>query len=244
MGGVQDAAGARLGALVREHRRAAGLTQRQLAQRSGLSVAAVRDLEQGRSRRPRRGSLDALARALGLDARQPAALEAAGDAARPASGGAPAGHGSGLWLAVLGPLTAWRDGLSVGLGPPGRLRWSGCWRCSPASWCAARRSSTCCGDSSRRPPRRSWCRRMSAGCAGSWTRQAAAGCWNRARRATGCAPGPVSWTRQRSRSWRGGPGRLRQRETRRRRAGCMRRRSGCGGGSPPRTCRCCAGIRR
>ena len=34
------------------------------------------------------------------------------------AGGAPAGHGSGLWLAVLGPLTAWRDGLSVGLGPP------------------------------------------------------------------------------------------------------------------------------
>jgi DNA-binding transcriptional regulator YiaG len=43
MDGEQDAAGARLGALVREHRRAVGLTQRQLAVRSGLSVAAVRD---------------------------------------------------------------------------------------------------------------------------------------------------------------------------------------------------------
>ena len=41
-----------------------------------------------------------------------------GTSARPASGGAPAGHGSGLWLAVLGPLAAWRDGLSTGLGPP------------------------------------------------------------------------------------------------------------------------------
>ena len=120
MGGAQSAAGARLGALIREHRRAAGLTQRQLAQRSGLSVAAVRDLEQGRSRRPRRGSLDALARALGLDARQLGTLAAAGEAARPVAGGAPAGHGSGLWLAVLGPLTAWRDGLSIGLGPPGQ----------------------------------------------------------------------------------------------------------------------------
>lgn len=83
MGGVRDAAGARLGTLVQEHRRAAGLTQRQLAQLSGLSVAAVRNLEQGRSRRPRRGSLDALARVLGLDVRQLAALAAAGDAARP-----------------------------------------------------------------------------------------------------------------------------------------------------------------
>ena len=120
MGGAQSAAGARLGALMREHRRAAGLTQRQLAQRSGLSVAAVRDLEQGRSRRPRRGSLDALARALGLDARQLGTLAAAGEAARPVAGGAPAGHGSGLWLAVLGPLTAWRDGLSIGLGQAGQ----------------------------------------------------------------------------------------------------------------------------
>jgi transcriptional regulator with XRE-family HTH domain len=77
MGGVQDAAGARLAASVREHRRAAGLTQRQLAQRSGLSVAAVRDLEQSRSRRPRRRSLDALVRSLGLDAGQSAALDAA-----------------------------------------------------------------------------------------------------------------------------------------------------------------------
>ena len=117
MDSVQDAAGVGLGALVREHRRAAGLTQRQLAQRSGLSVAAVRDLEQGRSRRPRPGSLDALARALGLDAGQSAVLAAAADAAGPASR-VPAGHGGGLWLAVLGPLAAWRDGLALGLGPP------------------------------------------------------------------------------------------------------------------------------
>ena len=41
--GAQDAASARLGSSLRERRRAAGLTQRQLAQRSGLSVAAVSD---------------------------------------------------------------------------------------------------------------------------------------------------------------------------------------------------------
>jgi tetratricopeptide (TPR) repeat protein/DNA-binding SARP family transcriptional activator len=125
MGGEQDAAGARLGSLVRERRRAAGLTQRHLAERSGLSVAAIRDLEQGRSRRPRPGSVDALARALGLDPRQSAALAAARDAADAAAVGAPAGHGSGLWLAVLGPLAAWRDGLAAGLGPPGQAAVAG-----------------------------------------------------------------------------------------------------------------------
>ncbi|HEV3290704.1 MAG TPA: tetratricopeptide repeat protein [Streptosporangiaceae bacterium] len=96
-----------------------------MAERSGLSVAAIRDLEQGRSRRPRPGSVDALARALGLDPRQSAALAAARDAADAAAVGAPAGHGSGLWLAVLGPLAAWRDGLAAGLGPPGQAAVAG-----------------------------------------------------------------------------------------------------------------------
>jgi tetratricopeptide (TPR) repeat protein/DNA-binding SARP family transcriptional activator/DNA-binding XRE family transcriptional regulator len=125
MDGRRDTSGARLGAIVREFRRAAGLTQRQLADRSGLSVAAVRDLEQGRRYRPRPGSLDALARALGLDAGQSATLGSAARATRPArlapaGTGAPAGHGSGLWLAVLGPLAAWRDGRPLELGPPQR----------------------------------------------------------------------------------------------------------------------------
>jgi DNA-binding SARP family transcriptional activator/DNA-binding XRE family transcriptional regulator len=120
MDGQQDTSGARLGASVREFRRAAGLTQRQLADRSGLSVATVRDLEQGRRRRPRPGSLDALAQALGLDAQQSAALVAAAHADRSTPGAAvePAGYGSGLWLSVLGPLAAWRDGIPLGLGPP------------------------------------------------------------------------------------------------------------------------------
>jgi len=122
--GARDAADARLGTLVRERRRAAGLTQRQLAQRSGLSVAAVRDLEQGRTRRPQRESLDALARALGLGGGQAAALASAGDMGR-AVGGVPAGHGRGLWLAVLGPLAAWRDGVPVRLGAPRQAAMAG-----------------------------------------------------------------------------------------------------------------------
>src|SRR6202789_3713814 len=78
----------------------AGVSQRERAARSGLSVTAVRDLEQGRSRRPRAGSLTALARALGLDAEQTAALARAAGQGRPGRGVAGGGvPGSGLWVA-------------------------------------------------------------------------------------------------------------------------------------------------
>jgi DNA-binding SARP family transcriptional activator/tetratricopeptide (TPR) repeat protein/transcriptional regulator with XRE-family HTH domain len=123
MDGGLGGPGARLGGLVGGWRRAAGLSQRELAARSGLSVTAVRDLEQGRSHRPRAGSLAALAGALGLDAVQAAVLDRA---AREDIGLAAAGEGlvavpgSGLWVAVLGPVAAWRDGVALRLGPPGR----------------------------------------------------------------------------------------------------------------------------
>jgi DNA-binding SARP family transcriptional activator len=123
MDGRPGESGARLGGLVRGWRGMAGLSQRELAARSGLSVTVVRDLEQGRSRRPRAGSLSALARALGLDAEQAAALaQAAGQGpGRPGGGVAGGGvPGSGLWVAVLGPVAAWRDGVALRLGPPGR----------------------------------------------------------------------------------------------------------------------------
>src|SRR5215831_5794690 len=116
---------ARLAALVRDRRRAAGLTQGQLAESSGMSRAAIRDLEQGRTRRPRAGSLARLAAALGLDAAQTAQLAVlAREGSRPAAG-APgvAGPGEpktagGLRLQVLGPLVAWRDGTRLALGGP------------------------------------------------------------------------------------------------------------------------------
>src|SRR5215475_8881597 len=112
---------ARFAALMRDRRRAAGLTQGQLASLSGLSLAAVRDLEQGRTRRPRAGSLARLADALGLDAAQAEELAllarggaagAGGGAAGVSGGAASAGGGagpgepgaaSGLRLQVLGP---------------------------------------------------------------------------------------------------------------------------------------------
>src|SRR5215470_8975216 len=116
---------ARLAALVRDHRRAAGLTQGQLAESSGVSRAAIRDLEQGRTHRPRAGSLARLAAALGLDATQAGELAMlARQGGRPAAGAAgvagPGGPGpaGGLRLQVLGPLVAWRDGARLALGGP------------------------------------------------------------------------------------------------------------------------------
>jgi DNA-binding XRE family transcriptional regulator len=52
------------GALLRAHRSAAGLTQRELATLADVSVGTLRDLEQGRTRHPRTGSAVRLWRSL------------------------------------------------------------------------------------------------------------------------------------------------------------------------------------
>jgi DNA-binding SARP family transcriptional activator/tetratricopeptide (TPR) repeat protein/DNA-binding XRE family transcriptional regulator len=104
-----------LAALWRTRRESAGLTQRQLAHRAGISLGALEDLEQGRTVRPRRESLAGLAAALRLS---PDQLEE--DAGPPAAPAAPRGNGNraaGLRVEVLGPLAVWRDGLPVPLGP-------------------------------------------------------------------------------------------------------------------------------
>ena len=62
MSDVVGGFGARLGAC----RRSAGLSQEQLAERSGLSTRAVRNLERGRTRWPYPDSVRRLADALGL----------------------------------------------------------------------------------------------------------------------------------------------------------------------------------
>jgi len=58
--------GTGFGALLRARRRAAGLTQAELAERAGLGERTVRDLENGRSARPQRTTVELLAGALGL----------------------------------------------------------------------------------------------------------------------------------------------------------------------------------
>lgn len=67
----------RLGALLQHYRRRAGLTQTQLADFSTISVRAIRDLEAGRARQPRRDTVRLLADALRLSDERRASLEAA-----------------------------------------------------------------------------------------------------------------------------------------------------------------------
>ena len=54
------------GDLLRQHRNAAGLTQEELAERTGLSVDAISLLERGERRRPHRYTMQSLVDALGL----------------------------------------------------------------------------------------------------------------------------------------------------------------------------------
>ncbi len=89
------------GAAVRSRRLAAGLTQRQLAAAAGVSLGALRDLEQGRTSQARVDSLSRLAEALEA-ATHPMAAERQGDAGRSSEQGCytePDFH-----LAVLGPF--------------------------------------------------------------------------------------------------------------------------------------------
>jgi transcriptional regulator with XRE-family HTH domain len=64
------------GELVRSRRVAAGLTQEELAERSGLSVRTIRDIEHARTARPYRRSMDLLSGV--LDLAGPGAGEPAG----------------------------------------------------------------------------------------------------------------------------------------------------------------------
>ena len=165
------------GSLVREYRHEAGLTQRELAAKAGLSVAALRDFEQSRRHRPRPNSLAALAEALGLDPDQAASLAAPprcrGSARPRCHHRAPRGTGLSSGRAALGRAGA---GTVAGGAWPARglarrdtavprasrpacgARAAPAW--IPAHWCAGTRSSTCCGETPRRAPPWAWCRHM------------------------------------------------------------------------------------
>ena len=71
----EHASAAAFGSLLRQYRRAAGLTQEALADRSGLSVRAIRGLERGEGHSPRPDTVDLLARALGLSGERRAPFE-------------------------------------------------------------------------------------------------------------------------------------------------------------------------
>ncbi|EST38316.1 hypothetical protein N566_08130 [Streptomycetaceae bacterium MP113-05] len=66
-----------LGSLIRGHRLRIGLTQRELADFSTISVRAIRDLEKGKAQRPRTDTIRLIADGLRLGPRARAALEEA-----------------------------------------------------------------------------------------------------------------------------------------------------------------------
>jgi len=107
------------GNLIREYRKSAGLTQRQLAVAAGVSVGVVRDLEQGRTAHLRAESVRGLASALRLDRRRAAALAQAASKDRDEPATRP-GRPGGLRLYALGPLAVWRDSRPVLTGLPVR----------------------------------------------------------------------------------------------------------------------------
>jgi transcriptional regulator with XRE-family HTH domain len=111
-GAIRGGDGA-FGSLLRARRIRSGLTQGELSRRAGVSIRALRDIEQGRVRQPRRESVERLAAALG---------PAPGDAASPSAGPSPGRRRSGegpdhLEIGVLGPLTVRRGGRPLDAGP-------------------------------------------------------------------------------------------------------------------------------
>ncbi|HEY2552002.1 MAG TPA: BTAD domain-containing putative transcriptional regulator [Streptosporangiaceae bacterium] len=119
---------------IRERRRAAGLTQRQLASAAGIGVGIVRDMEQGVTRQPHRQSLLLLAMALGLESDEAAGLIEAGTAVLAERLAVGAGRGlrwqaqlggpdrresdSTMWCGILGPLEILGSRGPVRLGGP------------------------------------------------------------------------------------------------------------------------------
>ncbi|MEU3269667.1 BTAD domain-containing putative transcriptional regulator [Saccharomonospora sp. NPDC006951] len=99
-----------VGGTLREFRRRAGVTQRELAMLTDLSLAGLRDLEQGRVKAPRPGTVRRLAAALRLSPAE-AELLANGEPE-------PRQRRSGEGLAVLGPLRGTVAGKPLDLGPP------------------------------------------------------------------------------------------------------------------------------
>ena len=117
--------GSTFGELMRERRMSIELTQRELAAAAGVSIGALRDLEQGRTRCPRWGAVAAIASALRKDRHEQAELAKAwsggqldkdnGCVAMEAAGWT---RGPDVRIGVLGLLTAMRAGAVVGLGSP------------------------------------------------------------------------------------------------------------------------------
>jgi DNA-binding SARP family transcriptional activator/DNA-binding XRE family transcriptional regulator len=109
MGQVRGGTPVPLSRQIKEHRKSAGLTQHQLANLAGVSIGAIRDLEQGRVMQPHPEPARRIAAALNMN---PAQWDPAG--------ADKAGPGRGLWIGVLGALAVARDGMKAGALPAGQ----------------------------------------------------------------------------------------------------------------------------
>ena len=122
-----------IGAVIKRYREDQRVTQRELAATACMSVGALRDLEQGRTRSPRWGTLEVLSAALGLGQAQRIELTRAFQADDPRVAMRPERHAGrrpgvlpggesgilpGMRIEILGPLAAWRDGQRLALGSP------------------------------------------------------------------------------------------------------------------------------
>jgi predicted ATPase/DNA-binding XRE family transcriptional regulator len=119
-----DQADAGFAGALRAYRRAAGLTQAELAARAGVGVRTVRDLERGRAARPQRTTVELLAAGLGLIGPRRAEFVALarGAGGRGAGGGWPGISGLGGGGLAGGPggdVDAGESGpLTIPLPPP------------------------------------------------------------------------------------------------------------------------------
>ncbi|HET7095102.1 MAG TPA: helix-turn-helix domain-containing protein, partial [Thermomicrobiales bacterium] len=109
MANVAPASSATFGQSLRRHRQAAGLSQEMLAERAGLSVRGLSDLERGARLVPRAETIRMLADALDLSATEIAALAAAARPSQarptPATAAPPTPlHGAGQLPAPPTPL--------------------------------------------------------------------------------------------------------------------------------------------
>ncbi|MFC6018215.1 BTAD domain-containing putative transcriptional regulator [Plantactinospora solaniradicis] len=103
-------------ALLRQYRQAAGLTQVELARRSGLSATAVRDLEQRRTLRPTQRSVSRLTAALELGTRPAAVLRRAATAGTDRTPAVVQTAATGRpMVSILGPLRVQRGTVTVDL---------------------------------------------------------------------------------------------------------------------------------
>jgi DNA-binding SARP family transcriptional activator/Tfp pilus assembly protein PilF/DNA-binding XRE family transcriptional regulator len=101
-----------LGTRLRRLRLTAGLTQRELADQAGMSVRALRDLEQGRVARPHPSTLAALAAALGLPEGESGLSPRQARLVRVPAQRDGDGRGA-LKIEILGPLQVWQGGLQI-----------------------------------------------------------------------------------------------------------------------------------